>query len=115
MLLNDMGTPIATGNNVLPTDAQLRLPVPAELSNEMAAFYRKHLGIPVMPPLELISAETRVLVQAWRAGEEGKAYDRVLLNPGERLPLFLPAGAYRLVSHVEKGALVGEVVVNIPD
>jgi len=56
-------------------------------------------------PAELLSDHSRVLVEARNAGEPGESVpiDRLLLWPGEALPLLLQAGRYELIAFFENG------------
>lgn len=59
----------------------------------------------VQVPPELLSRSERVIVEARRVGqkEDTVPVDRVLLFPGESLPLLLPHGLYRVESFSEGG------------
>jgi hypothetical protein len=54
-------------------------------------------------PKEILSADTRVLVEARKVGDSSAAVpiDRVLLWPGESRPLLLPAGRYDIIGFFE--------------
>jgi non-heme chloroperoxidase len=82
-------------------------PVPTADDPAAAGFYRSSLGSAVEAALR--PDDTPVLVLAYRADQPpGEvAYDRILLRPGEQLPLYLPSGSYRLIAHQGDGAVIG--------
>lgn len=115
LYLAEDGRPAVYGQFSGVVDAQVRLPVPVADHPEAAGFFRRSLGDPVPVPASLRLDDAPVLVQAYRANQqEGEvAYDRVLLRPEEQLPLYLPSGSYRLVSHHGTGELVGSADVTV--
>lgn len=113
--LSEAGRPLVSGRYAGAVDAQVHLPVPQQDDPAAAGFYRSSLGNPVDVPADLRPDDTPVLVQAYRADQqEGEvAYDRILLRPGEQLPLYLPAGSYRLIAHEGDGSLIGRSTVEV--
>ncbi|HET6628988.1 MAG TPA: hypothetical protein VFG91_04370 [Woeseiaceae bacterium] len=109
------GRPAVSGRYAGAVDAQVRLPVPAAGDPEAAGFFRSSLGDPVPVPASLRLDDAPVLVQAYRVDQqEGEvAYDRILLRPQDELPLYLPSGTYRLVSHRGNGEVVGRANVDV--
>ncbi|MFU8878671.1 MAG: hypothetical protein ACNA7E_11055, partial [Wenzhouxiangellaceae bacterium] len=113
MLLAADGTPLVFGRDAHAFDAQIRLPVPPRNHPVAAGFYRQTLGQAVRVPDELRPGEQPVLVQARKLPmlDDSAAHDRVLLHPGEDLPLYLPPGEYELQSHRGDGEIIGRVRV----
>ena len=55
-----------------------------------------------------------VLVEGRSLDSAAVAYDRVLLRPGENLPLYLAAGGrFELVAYREDGTLVGREEIRV--
>ena len=96
-------------------DAQFVLPAPSPEHKDLAGFYRSTLGRPVDVPKRLQPRGATVLVEARAVGAPpgDVALDRVLLRPDERLPLYLPPGAYQLTAHRADGTRVGEARVKV--
>ncbi len=99
------------GRDAHAFDAQIRLPVPPRSHPAAAGFYRQTLGQAVPVPEELRPAGEPVLVQARHVPmqDDEVAHDRVLLYPGEDLPLYLPPGEYELQAHRGDGEIVGRM------
>ena len=72
-------------------------------------------AIAVELPEQLVDEKRRSLVEARYAGEPPDAIpvERLLLRPGERLPLLLPAGSLRLTQYFEDGAAPRSLVLNV--
>src|SRR5690606_4796172 len=66
-------------------------------------------------PEPFVGAEVRTLIEARYESEpvDTVPMDRLLLNPGERLPLLLRAGRIRLVQYFEDGRAPATVVLNV--
>ena len=109
------GTPLVFGRDPHAFDAQIRLPIPPRNHPVTAGFYRQTLGQAVIVPEKLRPADEPVLVQARKLpmldGEV--AHDRVLLHPGEHLPLYLPPGEYELQAHRGDGEIVGQMRIGV--
>lgn len=108
------GTPLVTGRYSGAVDAQVHLPVPAD-HPDAAGFFRSSLGNPISVPAALRLDDAPVLIQAYRVDqEEGEvAFDRVLIHPGEDLPLYLQAGSYTLVAYQGDGTQVGRATMEV--
>lgn len=113
--LSKEGVPLVTGQYTGAVDAQIRLPIPTDGYPKPAGFYRRVLGQPVMVPASLRSDKVSVLVQAWALEQEPPdvAFDRILLRPGENLPLYLPPGTYRLTATYGDGEIAGREVIEV--
>jgi hypothetical protein len=66
-------------------------------------------------PASLIAASETVLIEARREGEPDLAVpeDRLMLFPGETLPLVLPPGNYRIEAWTKKGPVAAPVSVSV--
>lgn len=113
--LSENDVPVISGQYSGAVDAQIHLPIPVEGDASAAGYFRKSLGAAFPVPEALLPSEEPILVQAYKLGEEqdGVAFDRILLRPGENLPLYLPRGKYELIGHRGSGELVNKVVVEI--
>lgn len=109
------GSSLVSGKYAGAVDAQVHLPVAPADHPEAAGFYRSSLGDPVAVPGSLQLEDAPVLVQAYRVDQQpGEvAFDRILLRPGEQLPLYLPPGSYRLAAHRGDGSIVGCATVEV--
>lgn len=97
----------AASTRSVPGQFDLAVAHPRSTYDEGRPLWRIEEGIKKAKiPVELLDAESRVLVEARIAGEprESVPVDRVLLWPGEVLPLVLPAGRYDLISFPENGS-----------
>jgi hypothetical protein len=96
-------------------DAQVDLPIPSVTRPNRAGFFRSSLGKAVAIPKRLHPDASTVLIEARRLGQlPGEiAFDRVLLGPGENLPVYLAPGSYELIAHRGDGSLVGRVRINV--
>ena len=90
-------------------DAQFHVPAPAPNLLYAHDFYRSTLGRAVAIPARLRPRGIEVLVEARGVGQPPLevAFDRVVIQDGERLSVYLPPGKYELVSHRTDGTLVG--------
>jgi hypothetical protein len=72
-------------------------------------------AIAVELPEQLVDESRRTLVEARHADEPPDAIpvDRLLLRPGERMPLLLPAGSLRLTQYYEDGAAPRSLILNV--
>ena len=115
--ISDSGSPLIQSTYLGAVDAQIYLPVPAVQAADAANYYRKALGRPYQIPEHMRSGVFPVLVQARSAGvnKASVAYDRVLLRPGEDLPLYLKNGDYEITSYKGDGSIIGEQVVQIKE
>ena len=68
-------------------------------------------------PGAFLTARLPVLVEARRLDEPRLAVpeDRLLLRPGETLPLMLPPGAYRVEAWTKNGQVADAVDLNVDD
>jgi hypothetical protein len=72
-------------------------------------------AIVVELPAVLVSEEQRTLIEARFDSEPPDTIplDRLLLWPGERLPLLLPAGKIRIQQYFEEGGAPRTLVLNV--
>lgn len=80
--------------------------------------WRRDIGdIDTDIPAELLSDSERIIIEAHPAGgsTEEVAIDRLMLFPGEDIPLLLPPGRYDLRSWTADGLLAGPVEVTVGD
>lgn len=115
VFLSENDVPVISGQYSGAVDAQIHLPIPVEGDASAAGYFRKSLGAAFLVPELLVPSEDPILVQAYKLGEmqDGVAFDRILLQPGENLPLYLPRGKYELLGHRGSGEIVNRVVVEI--
>lgn len=78
--------------------------------------WRREIGdIDTDIPAELLSESERIIVEAHPVGvsPEEVAIDRLMLLPGEDIPLLLPPGRYDLRSYTSEGLLAGPIEVSV--
>lgn len=94
-------------------DAQLHLPVLVD--GYTPDRYRKYIGRQTGVPKALRALSDTLFVQAFASGEPetATAYDSILMFPGEALPLFLPAGSFKLVAYGSDGARLGAIDLTV--
>jgi hypothetical protein len=80
--------------------------------------WRQDLGEKITPmPKEFTGRAENVLIEARLAGAEPDIVpaDRILLRPGEALPLLLPPGRYRVEGFTQAGPIEGAaVMIDVP-
>ena len=107
------GGPLTSGNYAGAVSGQIWLPVP-DTGAAQPGFYRQLLGQEVRIPAAMRRGPGLVLVEGRNLDADEVAYDRVLLRPGENLPLYLPAGRrYELVAYREDGTLIGREPIRV--
>jgi hypothetical protein len=115
ILLGKDGEALLFGRDSDAYDAQIRLPV-APRHLESPGYYRQTLGTAVFVPSEMLAGDEPTLLEARSrsAAADASAYDRVLVFPGEHLPLYLPEGQFTLVSRRGNGETIDtrQVVVD---
>lgn len=100
----------------LPGQFDIQIAHPAIEFEEGRPIWRQKLGAkPVDIPQLLLDPDARVIVEARPHGEPLDAVpsDRVLLWPGETLPLLLAPGTYDIVSFREGGGILGTVTTAV--
>jgi hypothetical protein len=112
VLLDAARRSVVHGRYAGAVDAQVSLPAPPAAG--MPGFYRSSLGVAVPVP-ENLRVDGPVLVEARdsRSGAADVAFDRLLLQKGEKFPLYLPTGTYDLVAHRGDGSLIGRERVQV--
>ncbi len=113
--INDDGVVLVNGQYKGVVDAQIALPADPDKQSS-PEYYRQLLGVPVKSPPEFLPEATPILIQAHRADRLGLlADDRVLLYPGEALPLYLTPGfEYVLRAQDGDGRVLGKKTVSVP-
>jgi hypothetical protein len=115
IFLQANGRPLISAGYAGSVDGQIRLPV-SDGKSVSPGYYRHLLGIAVEVPNGLHPQDEAVLVEAREVDGDinAIAYDRILLRPGERFPLYLKAGReFELVSYAASGALRGRARVHV--
>lgn len=94
-------------------DAQLHLPVVVD--GYTPDRYRKYIGRQTEVPNALRALSDTLFVQAYASGEPetATAYDSILMLPGEALPLYLPAGVFKLVAYGSDGTRLGAINITV--
>lgn len=78
--------------------------------------WRREIGdIDIEIPAELLSDNDRIVVEAHPVGgtTDDVAIERLMLWPGEDIPLLLPPGRYDLRSYTSEGLLAGPVEITV--
>ncbi|WP_420433568.1 hypothetical protein [Hyphobacterium sp.] len=90
---------------------------PVEFERNRPTWRREIGDIDTDIPAELLSESERVIVEAHPAGgsTEEVAIDRLMLFPGEDIPLLLPPGRYDVRSWTADGLLGGPVEISVGD
>lgn len=88
--------------SVQNVDIQIRVP---KASATAVGYFRKSLGDAYIPEKADWPENTPVILQAYNA-ETGYVADRIQSDAGEQLPLYLPAGNYRVTLHSLGGELI---------
>lgn len=104
--LSEDGQAVVVGHYAGAVDAQLHMPVPADISGS-AGFYRQVLGPARVVSDKWLAEDEAVLVRARRSDRAANAVpdDQVMIQPGERLKLYLPAGyEYLITAHRGDGS-----------
>jgi hypothetical protein len=110
-LTREDGGPLISGNYAGAVSGQIWLP---SAGDAQPGFYRQLLGREVRIPRSMRPGPGLVLVEGRSLDSAKVAYDRVLLRPGEDLPLYLPPGRrYELVAYREDGALLGRQEIRV--
>jgi len=103
---SDTAPMFASGARFVPGQFDLVVAHPRPTYDEGRPSWRiEEATFKVRIPEALLSNESRVLVEARIAGEspESVPLDRLLLWPGEAMPLLLPVGSYDLIGFLESG------------
>ncbi|GJL97682.1 MAG: hypothetical protein DHS20C06_14990 [Hyphobacterium sp.] len=90
---------------------------PLEFDRQRPTWRREIGDIDLEIPTELLSEDGRIIVEAHPAGgpTEEVAIDRLMVFPGENIPLLLPPGQYDLRSYTSEGLLAGPVTVTVSE
>ncbi len=94
-------------------DAQFHLPVVVD--GYTPDRYRKHIGRQTEVPRVLRELSDTLFVQAFASEEPetATAYDSILMFPGEALPLYLPAGDFKLEGYGSDGTRLGAIDITV--
>jgi len=106
------GTPLVAGPYAGRVDAQFHIPG----GGSDPGTFRHSLGRPWHAPADAIPRQRMILLEAFAGGAPAGAlpHDRVLLDPGENFPLFLPTGRYMLHVTGRGGDRLATIDVVIP-
>ena len=115
ILLDESDLPIGFGRDAHAFDAELRLPASSHASEKASGFYRQTLGYPVSIPDDLLSMDQSVLIEARAVTHtlNEAAFDRILLHPGERHPIYLPPGHFRVIARSGSGEIIGSQDISV--
>lgn len=97
-------------------DLVFAIPRAFEIEGRLTSGAREDERAVDIPPSLLAASET-VLIEARREGEPDLAVpeDRLMLFPGETLPLILPPGAYRIEAWTKQGPVAAPVSVIVQE
>jgi len=107
------GRPLPLGVHGSRVDLVVHLPMAGDAPP--ASRWRRALGQPVAVPAELRPREGRLVVEAYRTGQQTGTlpYDRLMLATGERPDLHLPEGDWRIVALRADGMPAAESFVAV--
>lgn len=95
-------------------DLVYAIPLPATKGGRLTSGRSAEESLVPIPPA-FLNADSPVLVEARRAADPDLAVpeDRVMLLPGDNLPLLLPPGDYRIEAWTREGSLSAAIPVNV--
>lgn len=117
LLLDEIERPMGFGRDAHAFDAEFRLPALGAYQNGSPGFYRQSLGSPVAIPEVFLESDEPVLIEArnLQAAADAAAFDRLLLSPGDRYPLYLPPGEYQLIARSAEGEILATKLIAVDD
>lgn len=105
------GDNIVNVGSVQNVDLQLRVPM---APTDEPGYFRQLLGKAYLPTTNKWPDKTGVILQAYDP-KTGYAADRVLSDAGQKLPLYLRSGNYRVTLHDLDGNLLWEKQINLKE
>lgn len=95
-------------------DLVYAIPLPVRKGGRLTSGRSQDESLVQIPPA-FLNADSPVLVEARRVGDPDLAVpeDRVMLLPGDDLPLLLPPGDYRIEAWTREGSLSAAIPVNV--
>jgi hypothetical protein len=98
------------------TNVDIRVASPAVSFENGRPAWRQHAGHEVTPiPARLVNPRHVTIIEArlWDEPDDAVPVDRVLLHPGETLPLLLPPGRYRVESWTQGAGWSAPVEISV--